>query len=536
MERRRAKDTGRTPTTSKTPGASEISSVRPDYRESEKGKDKKKKSSSSASFRPWLLFTPKSDRKMRSNHNMLITMIPVMLLFGFLIAYLVQFLLFKSEKTVASPYNRRMTEAGKEVIRGDIVTKDGVVLAHTEVDKEKNEYRTYPEGSKYFHVVGYASRGMSGLELTQNFELLTPHQALSDKIEKEVFGGGKSRGNTVVTTLDSVIQNRAWKSMKEWGIKKGAVVALEPDTGRVLAMVSLPDYDPEAIDADWDQIIADEGSSVLLNRTVSGLYPPGSTYKTVVALEYLRENPDPENFSYDCKDGSEVIASVKMSCYDGQETHGRIGFEEAYAESCNKAFANMAVGLNMPEFVKLNQKLLFNESIDFDLPVKKSRFKLTRHSQKSQIPQAAIGQGETEITPLHNALIMSAVANDGVLMKPFLVDKIVDSQGNTVKSTKPREYDTLMSGAEARKMQKLARAVVEYGTASKLKDAGYRACGKTGTADVHKKTPHSWFVGYAGKSEDKADIVVCVIAENSGSGSKVAVPIAGEIFDEYFSR
>ncbi len=521
--------------TSRNPGDPADSPRRSDYPEAGQGKDTKDKSSS-VFLRPWLLFTPRSDRKMRSNHNMLITMIPVMLLFGVLIAYLVQFLLFKAEKTVASPYNRRMAEAGKDVIRGDILTRDGVVLAHTDVDKENNEYRTYPEGSKYFHVVGYASRGMSGLELSQNFELLTPHQALSEKIEKEVFGGDKSRGNSVVTTLDSRIQKQAWKSMKDWGIKKGAVVALEPSTGRVLAMVSLPDYDPEDIDADWDQIIADEGSSVLLNRTVSGLYPPGSTYKTLVALEYLREHPDPGDFSYDCKDGSEVIASVKMSCYDGQETHGRIGFEEAYAESCNKAFASMAVDLNLSEFVKLNEEFLFNERIDFDLPVKKSRFKLTRQSSKSQIPQTAIGQGETEITPLHNALIMSAVANDGVLMKPYLIEKVVDSQGNTVKTTRPREYDTLMTGSEARKMQELARAVVEYGTASKLKEADYRACGKTGTADVKNKTPHSWFAGYAGRSEGEADIVVCVIAENSGSGSRVAVPIAGEIFDEYYSE
>ncbi len=488
------------------------------------------------SFQPWLLFTPRSDRKMRTNRNMLITMIPVMLLFASLIGYLTYFMLFKSEKMVASPYNRRMAEAGKEVIRGDIKTEDGVILAHTEVDKENNEYRTYPEGRKYFHVVGYESRGMSGLELVENFELLTPHEDLSDTIEKEVFGGDKSRGNTVVTTLNSKIQNRAWSSLKDWGIKKGAVVVLQPDTGKVLAMVSIPDYDPEDINDNWDEIIADEGNSLLVNRAVSGLYPPGSTYKTVVALEYLKENPNPDNFSYHCEDGSQVIASVKMSCYDGEETHGKVNFEQAYAESCNKAFATMAVGLNLPEFVKLNHTLLFNEPIDFDLGVKKSRFKLTGSSAKSEIPQTAIGQGHMEITPFHNALIMSAIANDGLLMKPYLVEKITDARGNTVKTIKPKEKGRLMTTGEAARLQKLTRAVVEYGTATKLKTSDYYACGKTGTADVKDKTPHSWFVGYAGKDEDHADLVVCVIAENSGSGSRVAVPICKEILDDYYSE
>ena len=470
---------------------------------------------------------------MKTNRYMLVTMIPVMMLFACLIAYLVWFNLFRAKEISTSPYNRRMTEAAKNVIRGEIRSADGIVLARTETDPENNQIREYPEGRKYAHVVGYSTRGMSGLESAMNFELLSSHEDISEKIEHEIEQK-ESAGDNVITTLDSRLQESAWISLADWGIKKAAIVAIEPRSGRVLAMVSRPDFDPNSIDEEWDEITSDDHNSQLVNRVISGKYPPGSTYKTVVALEYLREHGGPDGFSYDCKDGYDIIKSVKMRCYDGEETHGEVNFHEAYYESCNKAFATMAVGLNQSEFVDRNEDLFFNKDIDFDLKVSKSRFGLTRHSDKSLIPQTAIGQGEVLMTPFHNALIMCAVANDGILMKPFLVDKIVSVSNSVVKQTKEKEYKQLMTAEEAKELQSMAREVVTKGTASRLSDKDYYVAGKTGTADVKDHSPHSWFVGYAGKEEGDADIVICVICENSGSGSRVAVPIAGEILDTFY--
>ena len=298
-------------------------------------------------------------------------------------------------------------------------------------------------------------------------------------------------------------------------------------------MVSKPDFDPNELDDIWEEINSDEDNSCLLNRCTQGLYPPGSTYKLLTALEYMEENKNSyEDFEYECT-GDTIVDSVHISCYE-DEVHGTVDLDTAFAESCNTAFVTLGSTLNLKKFAELNEKCLFDQRIPFDLSVKKSRFDLDERSEKSEVPQTVIGQGNTLMTPFHNALLMCATANDGVLMKPYLVEKIESADGVTVKETESEEYKTFMNAEDAKKLQKMLRDVVTDGTGHALDTDEYTVAGKTGTAENEKEKAHSWFFGYS--NVDDPDLVVCVVVENTGAGSKYAAPIAKQIFDSYYNN
>jgi peptidoglycan glycosyltransferase len=190
--------------------------------------------------------------------------------------------------------------------------------------------------------------------------------------------------------------------------------------------------------------------------------------------------------------------------------------------------------LDKNNFIRLNHNLLFEQNISFDLPLTRSRFKFTEKSEKSDLPQTVIGQGETLMTPLHNALIMCAIANDGIMMHPMLVDQITAADGVTVKKHNPRVLMELEEKEAIPALKTMLAGAVTDGTASYLQDEDYTAAGKTGTAENEKEEPHAWFVGYS--NVEKPDLVVCVIVENTGSGSDYAVPIAKDVFDAYYDQ
>ena len=208
--------------------------------------------------------------------------------------------------------------------------------------------------------------------------------------------------------------------------------------------------------------------------------------------------------------------------------------DRAFAKSCNTAFVTLGSKLDIKQFATLNKKCLFNQNIPFDLSVKKSRFELNEHSDKGEIPQTVIGQGNTLMTPFHNALLMCAVANDGVLMKPYVIDHIEGTDNTIVKENIPEIYADLMSKKDAKKLQKMLREVVTDGTGYSLDTDLYTAAGKTGTAENEGKYAHAWFVGYS--NVEDPDLVVCVLVENTGAGSKYAVPIAKKIFNSYYNN
>jgi peptidoglycan glycosyltransferase len=449
------------------------------------------------------------------------------LIFLSLIGYLIYFDGAKSQEFINSPYNTRQDTFADRVVRGDILSADGQVLAHTDVSEDGTEERVYPYSNIFSHVVGYASNGKSGLESEANFQLLSSHSFFLDQLKNQ-FNGQKNMGDTVISTLDSTIQTTAYNAL---GDRNGAVIAIEPSTGKILAMVSKPDFDPNTIEEDWSYYVSDSDSSNLLNRAISGQYPPGSTFKIVTALDYFREKGTFENYSYTCE-GSITEEEHTIRCYGGT-VHGTEDFYSAFANSCNSAFADIGISLGGSSLLETSEDLLFNQKLPFS-SAKQSTFTLDGDSPVPLIMQTAIGQGNTLVSPLHMALITCSIANHGVLMKPYLIDEVVNDEGESVSQTKPSAYKRLMTNNEANLLEKLMSGVVEYGTASALSGRSYQVAGKTGSAEYDESgASHSWFVGYC--SDEDPDLVVAVIVENGGTGSEAAVPIAGQIFDAYYA-
>lgn len=447
-----------------------------------------------------------------------------------MMGYFFYFQYEESEQFINSPYNKRQELFTQDVIRGEIYSADGVTLAETIVDEDGTETRFYPYGRIFSHVVGYSTHGQTGIESVANFSLLRANIAYMEKIVADLKGE-KSPGDSVTTTLDYELQLRAFDAL---GTYDGAVVVMEPETGKILAMVSKPDYDPNYIAEDWEDMIAENsGSSELLNRATQGLYPPGSTFKILTTLAYMRQNDDYEDYQYQCN-GEYTLDDKTIHCHKNKN-HGTEDLKESFANSCNASYASLGMELDLGEFANMCDDMLFNTALPTTYESSQSSFVLQEGAGTSAIMETAIGQGKTLVTPYHMALITSAIANDGVLMKPYIIDHTTDNDGKLVEQYKPEIYGTLMTEAEAVVLQEYMRAVVEEGTATKLLNDSYTAFGKTGSAEFSTSTnsTHSWFVGYASQ-EGKPSIAVAIIVEDSGVGSEYAVPIAKEIFDEYY--
>jgi peptidoglycan glycosyltransferase len=318
------------------------------------------------------------------------------------------------------------------------------------------------------------------------------------------------------------------------GVYNGAVVVTNPKTGEILAMVSKPDFDPNDIEEEWGNLVSQSVSSVLLNRATQGLYPPGSTFKIVTALEYIRENPSTYmDYSFDCK-GSITIDGTKIKCYHGSR-HGQEDLTKSFAKSCNSSFANISTTLDWNKMSTTATQLLFGQTLPFDMKTSPSNMLTGSDMTTEDKMQTGIGQGTTVVTPLHMNMITCAIANGGVLQNPYLLDKVVSHNGDLVKQFSSSGTETLMTNQEAEIMTGLMKAVVEEGTASKLSGLSYTAAGKTGSAEFDKESDsHAWFTGFA--PADDPEICVTVIVEGAGSGGDYAVPIAKKVFNTYFDE
>lgn len=450
-------------------------------------------------------------------------------IFVLLILYIVKFMVFDSESVIANSYNARQDRLAEHVIRGDIVTRDGEIVATNQYYEDGSFQRYYPHGNMFAHAVGFSTNGKSGVELTANYYLLTSNANIFERTTN-ALQEKKNMGDTIVTTLDYNLQSTAYNAL---GYGKGAVIVLEPDTGRILAMVSKPDFDPNSIDSIWQSVT--EGTAgdntILLNRATQGLYPPGSTFKTLTALEYMRENPNWESYHYDCE-GEGVFNSVNIHCYNST-VHGEEDLPDSLAYSCNTSFSNIGTELDMDKFHTLCEEFLFNGSLPYGGNYNKSSFVLDGKSNTSLISQTVIGQGDTQISPLHNALIMATIANGGVMMKPYLVEEIQNYEGVRVKRFTPSAYKRLISAKEAQELTTLLEGVVKYGTGYGVNTDAYSVAGKTGTAEYDSEgNSHSWFVGFS--NVENPDIVVCVVIEDADSSGIRATSVARQIFDAYY--
>ena len=339
-------------------------------------------------------------------------------LFLVLMGYLVYFDVVKSKEVVNSTYNIRQDLLADRVLRGSITDKNGEVLAQTVTNDDGSETREYPEGEVFAHVVGYAAKGKSGLESSQNFNLLTSNAFFLEKLANE-FKDQKNTGDTVVTTLDANLQNAAYNAL---GDNKGAVVVMEPSTGKILAMVSKPSFDPNNVSENWDALNNDENSS-LLNRATLGQYTPGSTFKLVTTLAFMRQNPDYNNYSFECN-GEFSQNGATIHCYNST-AHGEENLTDSVANSCNSSFSNIGLQLDKAEWRKTAKQMLFNSKLPGDVKYNESSFRLKTDAGDAVCP------AEAEMDSLEGADVAGSGRSDSVLIETFSTLPVVSVLPNT---------------------------------------------------------------------------------------------------------
>lgn len=471
----------------------------------------------------------KSSRIKAKNREIMLVMWAFTLLLLCMAGYITHYSLTHKQELINNSYNGRQQALLAQNRRGRIYSADGSILAQTVVNDEGNEKREYPYQNLFAHVVGYAVNGRMGIESQANYYLINSNAPLSEKASLDIKGE-KYPGDDVYTTLNVELQQVASAAL---GIYQGAIIVTEPDTGKILAMISKPDFNPEEISDIWDKLVSDKDSSILLNRVTQGLYPPGSTFKIVTALEYMRENPDTyKSYSYNCT-GAITRGEDRIQCYHGT-VHGTVGFERSFAKSCNTSFANIGLSLDRASFADTLNDLLFNEKLSLPFTTGVSKVDISADISESDMMQISIGQGTASITPLQLNMITCAIANEGTVMKPYVIDYVQNSAGSKIKTFSPAAYARLMEADEAESLRELMCNVVNEGTASRLKGLSYTAAGKTGSAEYGtvKGDSHAWFTGFA--PADDPQICVTIIIEGAGAGGDYAVPIAKRIFDAYF--
>ena len=423
-------------------------------------------------------------RKKKANRQYVFVTYFFVLLFVGMIGYFSYFNVVKGRDIINDSRNPRMSLYEIQVLRGSILDKDGNVLAKSRENEDGTQTREYPYEQLYAHVVGYADKGKSGLESAQNFQLQTSDVPLQTKLLNELRGR-KSEGNNITTTLDTNIQQAAYDAL---GSNRGAAVVIEPSTGKILAMVSKPSYNPNTIVEDWESLNQNT-EGILVNRATQGQYAPGT-----------------------------------------------VDLAESLAYSCNTSFSNIGLSLDVDEFRKTAEDLLFDTELPCPLIYNESKFNLKKDDGDAAIAMTAFGQGKLQVSPYYMAMLTSSIANNGILMKPYLVDQITSAQGETVEKYVPESYKELMTSEEAAQLTEYMEGVVEDGTARSLHSLGVSIAGKTGTSEYSddKEKTHSWFIGFS--NVENPDVALAVVIENSDSTGDVATDIAEEIFKAYYAK
>ncbi|WP_372592866.1 peptidoglycan D,D-transpeptidase FtsI family protein [Actinotalea sp.] len=433
--------------------------------------------------------------------------------------------------------------------RGPIVVAGTAVASSTEVDDAFGYQRSYADGPLYAPVTGYYSLvyRRSGLEQAMNTELNGSADSLFYTRMQDLITGRQPQGASVELTIDPVLQQAAWDAL---GDQRGAVVALDPSTGAILAMVSKPSYDPNvlashdttAVTEAWTSLIEDE-SDPMVNRAIAGdTYPPGSTFKLVTAAAALEsgftaETPVPAPDVYTLPGTSTTLQNFGgSSC----SSSGAMTLSDALRISCNTAFAEIGVQLGSDALRTQAEAFGFDTELSVPLSVTPSRFPVEGAIDEAQTALSAIGQYDVRVTPLQVAMISATIANGGVEMTPYLVDTVRDQDLTVIDTTTPASLGRPISSTTAAALREMMLSVVENGTATTAQIPGVQVAGKTGTAQTTDgAAPHAWFTGFA--PADDPRIAVAVVVENGGSigdeatGGKVAAPIARAVIQAALS-
>ena len=424
--------------------------------------------------------------------------------------------------------NPRLILEEEHYIRGTIYDATGKTLAYTQVASDGTKIRVYPYGEVFAHVTGYSRRTKTLMELALNEDLLSSSR-WQDQIH--YLMGDQIQGNSAILTIDGDLQQRAFDLMNG---HRGAVIISEPGTGKILALVSTPSYDPNTLSETWDDLV-ERDDSPLYSRATQGQYPPGSTFKIITSLAAYRTG-SLRQFTYTCE-GTTTLGTSVLPCY-GATAHGTENLADAFANSCNTYFANLGLAIGAEQIRNTAQSLYLNQKIDFDLVQSLSKVVVSDTDSMQMIGETAIGQGQSAITPFSMNMITSIIANDGRLYAPYLLDKVVDTDGDIVRKNLPSLYNNqVITEDEADYLEGLMEEVVTRGTAASLSWLPCQVFGKTGTAQVadgDAVEPHSWFTGYT-KVDGQVGIAITVLVEN-GAESYPALPIVSELLSYYYYR
>lgn len=450
----------------------------------------------------------------------------ILLLIGFciifiaLIIYMSYFQVFVAEGIKTNPYNKRLWINEENTLRGSIVDREGNILVYSE-KKDDSNIRYYKYGRLYSHTIGYSYReyGKAGLELHYNNALLDINENKAINEFKNIVAPS-TVGNTLKLTLDHGTQVKAKELLKG---RKGAIVAMNPTTGEVYAMVSLPDFDSSNLKVDWKEI-SEDTSSPLLNRAISGLYTPGSIFKiitTAAALDSMDLNRE-----YDCQ-GSTIIDGYTFKDYQGK-AHGHLDLKGALVKSCNTYFTEKSLFIGKSKMQQVSESFMFNNKIQFDLPVSISKVPYKDNIGKTDIAAASIGQGKVVATPLNMALVASAIANEGQIVKPILVKEIISSTGKVLRTHDSETLSIATNSTIANEIKNMMVEVVKSGTGVNASIKNVVVAGKTGTAENPSGKSHAWFIGFAPAENPKISIAV-VLEEEGSTGGASAAPIARDL-------
>ncbi|MFD9862179.1 penicillin-binding transpeptidase domain-containing protein [Streptomyces alboflavus] len=415
---------------------------------------------------------------------------------------------------------------GGEAVTGSKRTKGGD-LAYK---------RTYKDGPLYSAVTGYSSQVYGATQLEGIYKDLLDGTDNRLKNPLDTLTNKRADPGDVLTTIDPAVQKAAYKAL---GDKKGAAVAVDPKTGKILGMVSTPSYDPSRIsgstDGDaWKALTSDEDKP-MVNRALRQPLPPGSTFKLVVAAAALESglygsvdektaSPNPYTLP-----GTRTVLKNENSSAPCEDATIRT----ALRYSCNNVFAKMAVDLGQDKVKSHAEKFGFNTD-KLDVPVRAAKSSYPSGMDKAQTALTGIGQFDVTATPLQMALVSAAISNGGELASPHMVSKVTDADGNVLRDFGDEGSERVMSAGTAEGMQSAMKTVVEEGTGTNAKIDGAVVGGKTGTAqhgENNSKTPYAWFTSYA-KGGDGKEVAVAVIVESSDaarsevSGNGLAAPIA----------
>ncbi|KOX00620.1 penicillin-binding protein [Streptomyces sp. NRRL B-1140] len=446
--------------------------------------------------------------------------------------------------------NRRVTIERYASPRGNIIVGGEPITGSAESSGSDFKFkRTYKNGAMWAPVTGYASQafGATQLESIEDGILTGNDDRLFFRNTLDMLTGKKQQGGNVVTTLNAAAQKAAYNGLKRQG-GKGSVVALEPSTGKILALASFPSYDPSSFAGNstttdteaWQKLQKKNNpDDPMLNRALRETYPPGSTFKVVTAAAAL-------------EDGKYTSADVKTNSPDpwvmtGTNTklpnEGNIPCENATLRvalqySCNTVFGKIGADLGNDKMLDMAKKFGFDE--EQFTPVRANASVFSDDMNPSQTALSSIGQFNTAATPLQMAMVASAVANDGKLMKPYMVDELQSPGLDPIEKTDPKELSQPLSPENAQILQSMMETVVEKGTGSNAKIPGVKVGGKTGTAQHgvdNSENPYAWFISYAKGEDGSAPVAVAVVVEDDNavrddiSGGGLAAPIARNVME-----